>query len=227
MFFAHSHKFLLIACLFFVPLFLIDEWLYYNILYLEARNFYTLLDGGLYVCGFLLWVVYYIALNRSIEQADEKNRIDLVSCLAAVKRHFIPCLWVQINYVVKILAWSVLFLIPGFFSACFYSFAGLAVLFDQKKGRDAFVASKQAIASQLNKYFDMVVLSLILQAALFVPFYLFLGYVQHFFDVHFYFGRFLIYVFLVYLLVFIHLVIFQIFYYYLYKELRKGEHERH
>lgn len=220
MFFAHGHKFLLIACVFLVPLFLIDEALYDHRALLQSQDLYTPLDGTLYLFVFFVWIVYYIVLYRFIDYADQNKRIGLFSWLAGIRRYFLPCLRAQVMYGLKILAWSLMFLIPGFFAACIYSFAGLAILCDEKQGKEAFLASRQIVASSLNQYFDMVVLALMLQTSLFVPFFLLLNLCAHFLNAQLYHLRFLLFEFFFYLLVFIHVIIFQIFYYYLYQELK-------
>ncbi len=217
----HWFKFLFIACLFFYPLFLLDDWLYLNIRYLSSLHLYSLLDKSLYIVTFIFSVIYLILLYGVCICSDQDKTVKWGTLLKDVKRFFCSFSFIQILYLLTIILWSLALIIPGVFSAFLYIFSGLALLVDGKKGKEALKYSKLLVASRLNTFFDMLVLIIIVQGMLFVPFYLLINQAHRILYIS---SQYLLSTSvdsLFFLIALISMVIVQIFLYYLYLELKK------
>ncbi len=221
LFFSWGWGFLLITCLFCAPLIYLDEWLYSDSFYLKSINLYVWLDGLLYVLTFLLFVALGIIFYRSVSRADHEGKIRLLSSFAELPKFFFSSVRVHFFYAVKVILWGLLLIIPGIFTFFLYSFSGPALVLDGKKGKEALLFSRQIIACNLNVYFDMVVIMTIFQMALFMPFYLVINQLHRILYLRSFYVFSNVADLMLYLLAGIHFVIFQIFFYCLYEELKK------
>lgn len=225
LFFLHIYKFLFFSLIFTFPFFFVDSWLYYNEFSLKSRNIYFSLDmffNGVALV-FFLWCLLVHLL--AIMDADKNQKIGIIAIFQKVPRLFFSFVYVQFLSLIKVLLWGLLLIIPGVLFFFIYSFSGWAFLVDGKKGPEALTLSKQIVVGRLNSFFDVLILFVIFQGAVSFPLYLLINQAHRFFYVSSHFFAASIVDYLILLWMMLNCMIVQIFFYYLYGEVKISTEE--
>ncbi len=130
-------------------------------LFYKANIFIVLI----FVLIFSLWSVFYNAvIIKMVERASQNQPIKLLDIFIQARAVFIPLLIVSCLVVIKVLLWSLLFVIPGIIFGLFYAFSQFSVVVDGARGQKALRESCRLIRPNFGdfifKYASMFVLSL-------------------------------------------------------------------
>jgi hypothetical protein len=147
-----------ITAFFAVPILLINKYFWRNqelvlrIINKMSINSFAVLDYAIYCILLIFFFWTLAALILAISKADRGGNPDVISSYSQALRILDSYLWVKILFVFKIFCWSLLLVIPGIIFGVLYNFAGMAIAVDGKKGKEAFVFSKEIIGTNLYDY---------------------------------------------------------------------------
>lgn len=150
--------FLKISAVFFVPLHIVDTYFWQNTrLVREVINQFSLkaffvVDDIIKFIMVVVFILYITALLTAIHIADRNQKLSVSSVYKGALDMLGPYLWVHLLLLWKILWRSLLLLLPGIMTAVYGGFAGLALLIDQKRGGEALVFSRDMIKPNIMSF---------------------------------------------------------------------------
>lgn len=104
------------------------------------------------VIAFLLTLVYSITIIKTADALAHGQKVGAIEMYKEAKDSFKPFCIVSLLVFSKVILWSLLFIIPGIIFGVLYGFAQFCFLIDGKKGKEALVASKMIIKTNLKEF---------------------------------------------------------------------------
>jgi len=161
-------SFLGIFAIFIIPILLLYNYfwdnpiLIHNLIEKYTLEVFTFADNVIYLFFFLFFLLYLIAVMKMIHAADQGKRMGVLAAYGQAFSIFYQYLRIKILYALKVLCWAVLFIIPGIVFGVLYNFSGMALLIDNKRGKEALILSRNIIKPNLSKYLAYVFLMLLI-----------------------------------------------------------------
>ena len=176
------------------------------------------------VVMFLFFIISLITILKII-QADNVNKSAGIFHGYKEAIESLPqFLFDKILYLYKIILWSLVFLLPGLIFGILYSFSGLAFLVDQKRGTEALILSKKIIKQSLVQFLGYSLLALLYSTGIAFPMIYSLDLISNIsYEKGWYFVVFMI-EYGEYIVIGMSSILFLVFFYSIYQELKNRHH---
>ena len=123
------------------------------------------------LCSIIFYLIYQIAIVRTIDSAKQKTNLSIASAYQEAFSLLGPYLAVVLRVALRVILWTFLLVVPGIVFGIFYSFANMAFLLDGKKGYGALVSSKQLV----KPFFWKLIGNSLVAALILIPVYIMIG----------------------------------------------------
>jgi len=158
LFFGHWLAFFKVFAVFYVPVLMIYYLFWDNSKLIDRiidryslRTFH-MIDDASYVVLLILFIMFLLAVILRIISADRGQKESVRSVYGKAGKMLKSYAWIKMICAFKVLGWTLLLILPGLYYAVLYSFAGMALLVDGKKGKEALELSRKMVKPNLKIY---------------------------------------------------------------------------
>ena len=170
-------RFLCLTFAFLLPFLIVDRFFFNNAslksqLIRYSSSFYKLFYGFVDIISVLYFLLYLVAAIKMVQALDENKYSNIQSVLRSANQSFLGYVHIKILTILKVLLWSLVFVVPGVIFGVFYSMSSLAFLVDGKKGAEALQFSRSIVRPSLGGVaLDIFLVLVFLITLIFPPIY--------------------------------------------------------
>jgi len=159
-------KFISVAAIYYVPVFLINTYILINFNFRQIRILEDIEQFGVMALfGFsaiLGLFIFYIAFIQSIQIIENNAEFSVLSVYQHAFSLFGSYCWIAGIVIIKVFLWSLLLIIPGIIFSFFYTFAPLILILEKKTGTAALIQSKKVVKANFGKFLGNLFAALVI-----------------------------------------------------------------